>query len=663
MTIDTRQQLLGTINSQIKLNGTGAITGPILNNVLDTMVNSALFQTGAWSQYTSYAPLDIAEYAGNAYIANVANVNIIPSTDPNTWTPFSSASAVAGLSGYIQYNNGTGGLAASSNLTFDGTNLNAPVTPTGTTTARTLANLFGDIISVMDFGAVGNGTTNDTSAVLAAISTIGSSEKTLLIPFPIKINSNLTFGSNTELWFLDGGKFIGTSGTEVITVQKQIVSGLHTCFSNCAPISATGMTIYPEWFGAVKDGTTDDLTAFQKAFSFLQNVGGLVQLQAGYYAISDELSISYSHITIQGAGNNTSWIKVTGTNKNGVKINGVSGTPIRNIMLRDFSIILNTVATASSFGLNLNYTAFAIVERMQVQNFLYGVNMEGATNSQITKVGATYTGVTLGFIGFLIYGGASGATGANASSILKDCYSSGVSGLTGQIGFKLYGSYMSDVQLDTCETALTNYGYYLEYGSAPNYNVNIIIRNPIVDRYFTQGILVNGLPSNGALQIIGGYSNPDTLGAAAQNIYLSACIGAINVIGHEFMALTNTIYTDGVYMTGCSGVTISSCIFTQLNRGIYAATTGYSVITANIFRGGNPSSFTKMIEIFGGARIMVNGNSFSGATNAVVIDGTSDGCGIVGNTANVATVGTRFTNGGTNPVGGATGSTGLNSGY
>jgi parallel beta-helix repeat protein len=423
------------------------------------------------------------------------------------------------------------------------------------------------------------------------------------------------------------------------------------------------MTICPEWFGAVKDGTTDDLTAFQKAFSFLQNVGGLVQLQAGYYAISDQLNISYNRITVQGAGNNITYFKVTGTNKNGIKINGTSSvSTINNITLRDFSIILATAATATSFGLNLNFAVFPIVERIQVQDFLFGVRMEGATNSQLTKVGATYTGSTNGFIGFSVYGGASGATSANASSLLKDCYASGVSGLTGQIGFKVYGSYMSDVQFDTCETALTNYGYSLDYSTAPNYNVDIIIRNPIVDRYFTQGILVNALPSNGVLQIIGGYTNPNTLGAAAQNIYLSSCVGAINVIGHEFIAPSNIIYTDGLYMLSCTGVTIANNLFSTLNKGVYASSCGYCVISGNIFRGGNPSAFTKMIDIIGGTKMMVNGNSFNGATLGVSIDATSDACGIVGNTANVSTVGTRYSNAGTNPIGGATGSTGLNSG-
>lgn len=533
---------------------------------------------------------------------------------------------------------------------------------TGGVTTNVEAKL-AQTISLKDFGAVCNGLIDDTAAVQAAIAYVFTDNATLIVPGPTLVSANLTFAQATQLQFQNGGKFVGVAGTEVITLQRAPVADIQQIFQNCDSYSTVGMTVYPEWFGAVKDGSTDDRAAFQSALRFLRNVGGLIQLQAGFYAVSDRISIDYNNMTIQGAGNNTSWIKVTGANKNGVVVNGVAGTPIRNIMLRDFSVILATVATGASIGIFLNYTVFAIVERIQVQDFIVGVSMEGATNSQITKVGATYTGgATNGFIGFNIYGGASGATAANASSILKDCYASGTPALTGQIGFKLYGSYMSDVQLDTCETALTNYGYFVDYSTAPNYNVDIIIRNPIVDRFYIQGILVNALPSNGILQIIGGYSNPDTLGAAAQNIYLASCFGAVNVVGHEFMALTNTIYTDGFYANNCTGLTVSGCVFSMLNKGVYMNSCGYSVIANNVFRGSNPSAFTKMIEIIGGARVMVNGNSFDGATQGVIIDATSDGCGIVNNTANVATVATRYTNSGTNPVGGATGSTGLNSG-
>ena len=537
-------------------------------------------------------------------------------------------------------------------------------TPAGSgAVSTTVQDKLRQTISIKDFGAVCDGVTNDTVAVQTAIAAVGSNNVSLIVPGATLVSSNLTFAISTQLQFQNGGKFVGVAGTEVITIQRAPLADIQQIFQNCDSYSTVGMTVFPEWFGAVKDGSTDDRAAFQSALRFLRDVGGLIQLQAGFYAVSDRISIDYNNMTIQGAGNNTSWIKVTGTNKNGVVINGVAGTPIRNIMLRDFSVILATIATGASIGVLLNYTVFAIVERMQIHDFLVGFGMEGATNSQITKVGATYTGgVTNGFVGFNIFGGASGATAANASSILKDCYSSGTVGLTGQIGFKVYGSYMSDIQFDTCETALTNYGYSLDYTSAPNFNVDIIIRNPIVDRYFVQGILVDGLPSNGILQIIGGYSNPDTLGAAAQNFYFDTCLGAVNVVGHEFMALTNTINTDGLFADNCIGLTISGCVFSMLNKGVRMTSCGYSLIANNVFVGGNPSAFNKMVEIIGGARVMVNGNSFTGATEGVVIDVTSSGCGIVGNTSNVATVATRYTNAGSGPIGGADGSTGLNSG-
>lgn len=51
----------------------------------------------------------------------------------------------------------------------DGTLLStSPITATGTTTARTLAAHLGDRVNVKNFGATGDGTTNDSTAVLAA---------------------------------------------------------------------------------------------------------------------------------------------------------------------------------------------------------------------------------------------------------------------------------------------------------------------------------------------------------------------------------------------------------------------------------------------------------------------------------------------------------------
>lgn len=143
MTVDTRQQLLTQINSQIAMNGTGAITGPILNNILDTMVNSSLFSTGTWSQYTSYVPLDIVQYFGASYISNSTNVNKVP-TNTDYWLPFSTAAGGASGPTYaVQYNNGGGNLAGSANLTFNGTVLTttqivSPLMYGGATTSSTL---------------------------------------------------------------------------------------------------------------------------------------------------------------------------------------------------------------------------------------------------------------------------------------------------------------------------------------------------------------------------------------------------------------------------------------------------------------------------------------------------------------------------------------------
>jgi hypothetical protein len=59
---------------------------------------------------------------------------------------------------------------------------NAPVTVTSTTTARPLAERFADMVSVKDFGAVGDGVADDTAAIQAAINLVSGTSRTLFLP-------------------------------------------------------------------------------------------------------------------------------------------------------------------------------------------------------------------------------------------------------------------------------------------------------------------------------------------------------------------------------------------------------------------------------------------------------------------------------------------------
>ena len=76
----------------------------------------------------------------------------------------------------------------------NGTNTlsSAVATAAGSTTARTLAARFADVVNVKDFGAVGDGTTNDTAAFNAAISASITTGSSLFIPAGIYIVDQIT---------------------------------------------------------------------------------------------------------------------------------------------------------------------------------------------------------------------------------------------------------------------------------------------------------------------------------------------------------------------------------------------------------------------------------------------------------------------------------------
>lgn len=84
--------------------------------------------------------------------------------------------------GTIKLARGNAGATTQDVLSVDvNGNINGLVKSTGSTTARLLSNRFADVVNVKDFGAIGDGVTDDTAAIQAAINSL-STGGTVLFP-------------------------------------------------------------------------------------------------------------------------------------------------------------------------------------------------------------------------------------------------------------------------------------------------------------------------------------------------------------------------------------------------------------------------------------------------------------------------------------------------
>ena len=85
--------------------------------------------------------------------------------------------------GTIKLARGNSGATTQDVLSVDASgNINGLVKTTGSTTARSLANRFADVVNVKDFGAVGDGVADDTVAIQAAINILGLSGGEVFFP-------------------------------------------------------------------------------------------------------------------------------------------------------------------------------------------------------------------------------------------------------------------------------------------------------------------------------------------------------------------------------------------------------------------------------------------------------------------------------------------------
>ena len=324
---------------------------------------------------------------------------------------------------------------------------NVTYQPAGTgAVATTVQAKLRQYVSVMDFGAVGDGATDDRIAIVTAMAT----GKALYFPQP---SAYYNIGSN-------------------LTITSPIEAGLYRIFGGSGVITfSAGVTnvVYPEWWGAVKNGATDDYAALQAAINSLPS-GGTVQLQSGTYAKSAALSLP-PKLNLNGVNRDATTILNTVANVGGIV---PSSSAVRKSRIGNLSFTAKTGDTTNIgiFGSTANGSLAiyeSLFENVGINGFQYGftggdefwentvrnVRSNSAVNTAFYFVGSSGTGGDNLFE--KCYANASGVGGFYFSigmnkSIMLNCTVGSITGTaiefgTNVLGFTILSGNIEDITL------------------------------------------------------------------------------------------------------------------------------------------------------------------------------------------------------------------------
>jgi hypothetical protein len=213
-------------------------------------------------------------------------------------------------------------------------------------------------IEVGDFHKArsGNESLLTYASLSAAVTAIGSTQATLEISASTTVSASLTVPRNITLEFSGQGQ-ISVASSQTLTINGTIRAPMRHIFTGSGSVKFGPHigTSYPQWFGAVMDGSTDDQAAAQKAVDAFAKAGsyqqaGIVEITGGM-AIGSTVTVLNNAIRLRGQGWGSS---INSQARSYVKWVGSAGSPMilihdcQGASVEDIRIIGKTSAKPSA---------------------------------------------------------------------------------------------------------------------------------------------------------------------------------------------------------------------------------------------------------------------------------------------------------------------------
>ena len=402
---------------------------------------------------------------------------------------------------------------------------------TGVITTRTVDQKLEDFLSVKDFGAVGDGTTDDTTAIQNAID--NNNNKPVYLPKgTYRITSSLVIDGSRE-------GLVGEGPYSVISLDVTSNTSQTTPAIKLKTTNNTTLTEYPRIERIyIKRGTLSGSTwSYTTAPPFPTTPG----------ADDAAISVTGAPYSTPGSGTGAGGVQ-RGTLRDlriggfstGIYFNNVVGFTCQNIFVQQLAIY------AASGSITGNSNKYCIGFHFDGTPFADN-SMSPLASIEMGECSCDMAGVS------------------NSSSNTND---------TKSIGFYLNGKDLRDIFLRTPETASGKFGIYAESDNS-DWNWDIQIERPIIDGFTQTGIHLKGLNGAGSTTINGGY-----LVGSGDCLWVEDCKGVVITGGLQFLKSGSA--HSGVRLKNSSYCSILGNRFSNITYPISLDGSTYNIASGNV---------------------------------------------------------------------------------